>query len=117
MEREDDIEFQPHLDFLGQPQMLVAPVELGGKLRAKCRQPGHILDPAGLKLHTAAPVFSLLAEVRPVISLCTYPASPPSTAVSSGSGAGNIPWMAVETPGKKQASRFPAVEHLHPSLW
>ena len=59
----DDVEFLPHSDFLGQPQLVVAPVEVGGKIRARCRQSGHILD---LLDQTGAPVVSLLAEVRPV---------------------------------------------------
>ena len=63
--KDDDIEFLPHLDFLGQPLLVVAPVEVGGKIRAKCRQSGLILDQAVLGLHTAAPVLSLLAEVSP----------------------------------------------------
>ena len=62
-EGEDDIEFQPHLDFLGQSQLMVGPVEVGGKVKANCRQSGHVLDPAVVVLDTGAPVASLLAEV------------------------------------------------------
>ena len=58
---EDDVEFLPHLDYLGQPQLVVAPVEVGGKIRARCRQSGHVLD---ILDQTGAPVVSLLAEVR-----------------------------------------------------
>ena len=64
VEGEDDLEFLPHLDYLGQPQLAVAPVEVGGKIRARCRQAGHVLDQAVLGRHTAPPVASLLAEVR-----------------------------------------------------
>ena len=64
MEGEDDIEFLPHLDFLGQPQLLVAPVEVGGKIRAKCRQADQILDPAVIVLQSGDPVLDLIAEVR-----------------------------------------------------
>ena len=63
VEGEDEVEFLPHLDYLGQPQLVVAPVEVGGKIRARCRQSGHVLD---LLDQTGAPVVSLLAEVRPV---------------------------------------------------
>ena len=68
VEGEDDIEFLPHLDYLGQRQLVVGPVEVGGKIRAQCRQADHVLDPEVLVLHTGDPVTSLLAEVsvRPV---------------------------------------------------
>ena len=64
VEGEDDIEFLPHLDFLGQPQLVVAPVEIGGKIRAKCCQAGQILNPAVILLQTGDPVLDLIAEVR-----------------------------------------------------
>ena len=63
----DDIEFRPYLDFLGQPQMMVAPVEVGGKITAQCRQSDLVLDPAVRLLHTGDPILSLIAEVRPVL--------------------------------------------------
>ena len=62
MEGGDDVEFLPHSDFLGQPQLVVAPVEVGGKIRARCRQGGHLLG-----RQSGAPVLSLIAEVRPVL--------------------------------------------------
>ena len=37
---DDDVQFLPYLDFLGQPQLVPAPVEVGGKITAKCRSPG-----------------------------------------------------------------------------
>ena len=67
VEREDDIEFLPHLDYLGQTQLVVAPLELGGKIRAKCRQSGLVLDQSVRRLHTAGPLGSLIAEVRPAV--------------------------------------------------
>ena len=72
VEGADDIEFRPYLDFLGQPQMMVAPLEVGGKIRARCRQSGQILDQAVMGLHTAGPVLSLLAEVRPVLDTVVH---------------------------------------------
>ena len=62
VEGEDEVEFLPHLDYLGQPQLVVAPVEVGGKIRARCRQGGHLLG-----RQSGAPVLSLIAEVRPVL--------------------------------------------------
>ena len=64
---DDDIEFLPFLDFLGQPQLLVAPQEVGGKITAKCRQSDMVLDPGVRLLHTGAPILSLIAQVRPVL--------------------------------------------------
>ena len=40
MEVEGDILFLPYLDFLGSLQLVSAPVEVGGKIRAKCRITG-----------------------------------------------------------------------------
>ena len=64
MEGEDDIEFLPYLDFFGRPELLVRPLEVGGKIRAQCRQSDLVLDPADWRLQTGAPVLSLLAQVR-----------------------------------------------------
>ena len=65
VEGEDDIEFLPFLDFLGQPQLLVGPLEVGGKITAKCRQSELSLDPAVMALQSGDPITSLIAEVRP----------------------------------------------------
>ena len=62
VEGEDDIEFLPHLDYLGRPLLLVGPVEVGGKIRARCRQSGLVVD------HTAGPLVSLIAEVSHVLT-------------------------------------------------
>ena len=67
VEGEDDIEFLPHLNYLGQRQLVVGPVEVGGKIRAECRQADHVLDPEVLVLHTGEPVISILAEVRVLV--------------------------------------------------
>ena len=64
MEGVDDIEFLPHLDSLGQVQLMVDPVEVGGKMKANCRKSGHVLDPEVVVLDTGDPVISLLAEVN-----------------------------------------------------
>ena len=63
VEGEDDLEFLPHLNYLGQSQLTVGPVEVGGKMKANCRKSGHVLDPEVVVLDTGDPVISLLAEV------------------------------------------------------
>ena len=40
MEVEGDIMFQPFLDFMGRTQLLSEPLEIGGKIRARCRISG-----------------------------------------------------------------------------
>ena len=40
MEVEDDIQFLPFLDFMGRPQLLSEPLEIGGKIKASCRNFG-----------------------------------------------------------------------------
>ena len=42
-------------------------MEVGGKIRAECRQADHVLDPEVLVLHTGEPVLSLIAEVRVLV--------------------------------------------------
>ena len=63
MEGEDDLEFLPHLNYLGQSQLTVGPVEVGGKVTANCRQSGYVLDPAVVVLDTGAPVASILVPI------------------------------------------------------
>ena len=60
MSGEEDIEFLPHLDYLGRPLLVVGPVEVGGKIRARCPQLGLVVD------HTPGPLVSLIAEVSHV---------------------------------------------------
>ena len=40
MEGEDDIQFLPFLDFMGRAKLLSEPLEIGGKIKARCRDSG-----------------------------------------------------------------------------
>ena len=40
VEGEDDIQFLPFLDFMGRAKLLSEPLEIGGKIKARCRDSG-----------------------------------------------------------------------------
>ena len=40
MEGEGDIQFLPFLDFMGRAKLLSEPLEIGGKIKARCRDSG-----------------------------------------------------------------------------
>ena len=39
-ERPEDVEFRPYRNFRGEEEFVLAPAEIGGKIKARCRSPG-----------------------------------------------------------------------------
>ena len=91
-EGEDDVEFLPYLSHIGQPVLFPSPVEVGGKIRAECRQSG---DWASAHRHMT---LSLRVCVGPSRG------SPALWGEYQGPGGGvcccrrhrSCPWLAVE---------------------